>query len=506
MNAYIPPILGQRGFVDITCLSAHGLGVSNVYKVNRPGVGDWIVKRIEKEYATLYKAEKTILTTLRHDFLPIIFDIFEDAQALYIAMEFIPGKSLQDLMDGEAIISETAAQRYFVQLCELFEYLHSKNVIHKDCKPSNIMLSSHNNIYLIDFGISKSPIHNPSGQSHGYTPPEQILAPETVDNRADIYALGATMYSLLTKEVPNKPTQSHITAKLNTRTDISLKFRQVILKCMAQKPSGRYQSMADVKKAILTKNWIWKTAIAMVLMLVFSVVTFFGTRIWAEETVDRLITVGDRLLAEGDYQAALYRYETYITRRPLSSTGFQRRRNALLHQGYFLVSLDMANDIEQALFHSFLEDAQYSATWAGAVNGGVNTFYAQQDWHHLTTLLAVEKVQSTLGYYLYPLLQHVHERIATYYTVLGYTHYTANQFTECVALLNGALEAYPALFDHFPLLHLRAAAMLSDILWDNTGDFDRFVIYAQEAIAAAGEDDQPLVLELLTTLDTLGRR
>ena len=503
-NGYVPPILKQKGFENVVCISPVNLGASSVYKVSRPGVGDWIVKRIEKEYAVLYRAEKNILSTLRHDFLPIIFDVFEDAQALYIAMEYIPGESLLQLIKSDSVVSEESAKKYFIQLCELFEYLHSKDVVHKDCKPSNIMLSKHDNVYLIDFGISKSPDDNPSGRSLRYASPEQLKNPDIGDHKTDIFSLGATMYSLLTKELPGKGFYDPkvVMENLKIRSDISKNFRQVILKCMAHKPSHRFQTMDEVKKALLRKDWIWKSIVAIILMLISTVIIFFGVRIWEEEATDRLIIQGNDYVAIGDYQSAMSSFETYIYRRPLSALGYDMRRAMLVNQGKYLESLEMYDQTEDSLFYHFVANyPEFRNTWVSAVDGVIGFFINTQSWNDIFTLLENSKVQ-ILGD-IDTFVQHVYSGIKDHYIAIAYAYYTERDFMVTVDVLNTALFLYPNFFYDFELLNLRAVAMLSYAVWGN-GNFDRFVVYANEALSVAQEEDAAQANELRNTLNALG--
>ena len=402
---YIPPILHQKGYTEIECISSYeSQNVSSVYKVNKPGIGYWVVKRVSKEFAILYRAEKIILTTLKHDFLPIVYEVFEDDKSLYIAMEFIPGQSFEQLINSKKKVTEVEARRYFVQLCELFGYLHSNGVVHKDCEPSNIMLSEHGNIYVIDFGVSKSGKYSPASVSQNYASPEQMADPSIGNPRTEIYSLGATMYSLLTKAPPTKENDGFkaMANKLSKRTDISLKLRRIILKCMSSKPVNRYRSMWDVKSAIEKKDWVWKIAVAISFMLVSTAITIFGFITWTSETTDSLIPRGDHLVAEGTYDLALSHYENYILRRPTSPYGYERHRRLLVHKGQYIESLVMFNANETILFDYFISrdgNMDFRNTWISAVSGTIQYLYNLQQWEEILELLMNPRVQGVLDIY-----------------------------------------------------------------------------------------------------------
>lgn len=510
---FIPQILYDKGFVDIICMSQSSLGVSSVCKVTKPGVGTWVIKRVKKEFAVLYNAEIHILTQLRHDFLPIIFDIFEDEQALYIAMEFIPGKSLYQLIASEVIVSETDARKYFLQLCDLFEYLHSKGVIHKDCKPSNIILSNNENVYLIDFGISKSSEYNPSGRSHKYASPEQIEKPDIADPRTDIYSLGATMYSLLTKEIRDG---SNATAdNLLDRADVSAKFKKIIEKCMAKDAEDRFQSMDEVKAALLKRDWKWKVVASFALILICTVVVFFGFNQWQDEVTGRLISRGNEMMSVSNYHLALSHYESYISRRPWSPDGYERRRNLLIYRGEALQSLELYES-EATHFEYFLETSvEFYNTWVAAVDKAIAHYYSREEWHMLLELLQMPTVASvvpvsqnvdmqmqvyvnlgdlysalSMGYnYNSPVLDIVYDMVHDDYFARAYTHNSNNEFRTAVNLINSALQMYPRFYSSFDMLNLRASAMLSQLLLERGEDFSVFIEYAQDAIAAASAEN-----------------
>jgi len=465
----IPPILLQKGYTEIVQINSNtNSDISAVYKVNRPGIGYWIVKRIVKEFAVMYRTEKAILTSLRHDFLPIIFDVFEDEKALYIAIEFISGESFRELMSDEVQVTEAEIRKYFLQLCEIFEYLHIRGVIHKDCKPSNVMLSDQGNVHLIDFGVSKSGKYNPGGMSQLYAPPEQIADPNIDDPRTDIYSLGATMYSLLTQETPNMDSKRQSLKKAN----ISPNLRGIILRCMEHKPSNRYQTMTDLKKAIAKKDWAWKTVAAFSAMLVSVAIIFFAFFTWSAEITDHLITRGDTLMAEGNYQLAMQHYETFIVRRPAEPLGFERRRRLLVHRGEYsqAVILDNGENNE-----NFFADSDFANAWHMAVGHAIVHYYQLRDWPALLELLDSPPVQLTLDQYKnYRLRAQIATHNGNVAAAIIYYKQLLDQYHDCIGaetylqdLLNGATLAHGEERYHFlaAAIELGYASTLTDLVY-----------------------------------------
>jgi len=560
----IPPILLQKGYTEIVQINSNtNNDISGVYKVNRPGIGYWIVKRISKEFAVMYRTEKAILTSLRHDFLPIIFDVFEDEKALYIAMEFISGDSFKQLINEKIQISEADARKYFLQLCEIFEYLHIKGVIHKDCKPSNVMLSDQGNVHLIDFGVSKSGKYNPGGMSQLYASPEQIENPNIDDPRTDIYSLGATMYSLITQEPPSENIK-----RRRVMANISPKLRGIILKCMEPKPSNRYQSMTDLKKAITRKDWAWKTLSALMAMLIFAAVVFFAYFMWMAEVTNNLIARGDRLKSEGNYHMAMQHYETYVARRPTEPVGFERQRRLLIHRGEYSLAATLCLDEKQ---EKFFADSEFANTWNVAVSHAIVYYYQSENWDILLELLDGYWVQHTLDpykiyslrayaatakndtqnaiYYYQQLLHYHYDGIAAYThmqnllngaalahgqdryyflsAAIGHEYVTSltaqayNMMIEHIAtevwtymesgdllradyLLAEMFEKYPTLALEFELLHMRVAVAQRRILLGTDYGIQDLEYHILSALAAATENDTVAAEELQNLLEIIG--
>ncbi|MDE7376421.1 MAG: serine/threonine protein kinase [Muribaculaceae bacterium] len=166
-----------------------------------------LVGRLEDKFRT----EAKRLFNLKHPGIVSVTDILEENGTSYYVMDFILGRSLQSVIDCEGPLHEARALRYISQVMEALEYVHGKNMLHLDIKPDNIMIEGEtDSAILIDFGVSKQydeiDGHNTStimGQTPGYAPPEQAgNSLRQFTPAADIYALGATLYTALTGCVP----------------------------------------------------------------------------------------------------------------------------------------------------------------------------------------------------------------------------------------------------------------------------------------------------------------
>ncbi len=154
--------------------------------------------------------ETTLLSRLNHPAIPDIIDRFNADGMVYLVLEFGGTKTLgseRKRLGGRIPYAKLAP--WITQLCDVLGYLHAQNppVVHRDLKPDNVLLDDHERVMLIDFGIAKqakaSEATRTMGRAatEGFSPPEQALGTGT-DHRADIYALGATLYYLLTGVTP----------------------------------------------------------------------------------------------------------------------------------------------------------------------------------------------------------------------------------------------------------------------------------------------------------------
>ncbi|MBD5459494.1 MAG: serine/threonine protein kinase, partial [Lachnospiraceae bacterium] len=102
------------------------------------------------------RTEVDILKNLRHSYLPQVLDFIESSEGIYTVMDFIPGKSMRQMLEEGHIFTEKEVLKYTRQLCEALDYLHSQNppIVHGDIKPDNIMVTPEGNVCLIDFNIS----------------------------------------------------------------------------------------------------------------------------------------------------------------------------------------------------------------------------------------------------------------------------------------------------------------------------------------------------------------
>ncbi len=154
--------------------------------------------------------EARALYTLNHPGIIHVYDVFEENNTAYFVMDYIDGCSLQDMLQHFGVFNEADALYFIRQVAEALKHVHASNRLHLDLKPDNIMVDNHGRTVLIDFGASKfydekngKNFSMVVGLTPGYAPPEQSADCLKVFSAAtDIYALGATLYTMLTGKTP----------------------------------------------------------------------------------------------------------------------------------------------------------------------------------------------------------------------------------------------------------------------------------------------------------------
>lgn len=219
------------------------------------------MKQRELNSLAIYKT----LKELNNPHVPQIYRLITRDGKLIVVEEHIDGQTLEEFFIYRQL-DEALTEKILLQLCDCLAVLHKKNIIHRDLKPSNIMLTEENFIKLIDFGIAR--FFKPSSTAdtelmgtRGYAPPEQfgLFDFGQTDRRSDIYALGMTIKNLLGEDYDGR-------------------FRKVLDKCTSFEPSQRFQSVAELRRAILSSKRSFKPFKIFVAAIV-GVAIFFLPRI-----------------------------------------------------------------------------------------------------------------------------------------------------------------------------------------------------------------------------------
>ena len=213
--------------------------------------------------------EASVLARLDHPNLPKVSDFFTEHERDYLVMDYVPGDDLKSLMDQarrkNKFLPVESVLEWANQLADALEHLHGQDppVIHRDIKPSNLKLNPNGLIKLVDFGLVKQLVPDEMTvtviQGRGtatYTPLEQYGGDTGhTDSRSDIYALGATLYHLLTNQPPLEAKQrflrpSQMPAPSSINPAIPPEAEEAILWAMALHPDERPTSIHDFRLAL----------------------------------------------------------------------------------------------------------------------------------------------------------------------------------------------------------------------------------------------------------------
>lgn len=210
-----------------------------------------------------FSREARMLANLHHLNLPRVTDYFMlPDQGQYLVMDFVEGVNLQEMVAKKGgRLSEEQAIKWVRQVCDALDYLHAHQppIIHRDIKPQNIIITPEDRAMLVDFGIAK--VYDPQlsttlgakAVTPGYSPPEQYGMGST-DARSDVYALGATLYTLLTGQEPIESIQRSIGESMPgprlINPVVSQPIEAAILKAMQISPSQRFSTISDLRSAL----------------------------------------------------------------------------------------------------------------------------------------------------------------------------------------------------------------------------------------------------------------
>ena len=208
-------------------------------------------KSVARRNIEKFLKEAKTMAELNHEGVVKVNDVFEENNTAYYVMDYIEGKSLAEQLP----IAQEQALAYIKQAAEALQYVHTKGILHLDIKPANIMINQSGKAVLIDFGISKhydsegkGTSSSTQGYSSGYSPIEQMtpgglkqFTPPT-----DIYALGATLYKIISGTTPPASTDLADEETLSRPENMSREVFGFINKCMQQKRKDRPQTMSEV--------------------------------------------------------------------------------------------------------------------------------------------------------------------------------------------------------------------------------------------------------------------
>lgn len=210
-----------------------------------------VIEGEDSELGARFRQEALTLAKLTHPGIVHSIDAGEAGGLLYLVMEFVDGTDLANLIRREGRLSTETVLQVLVPVCEALEYAHRRGILHRDLKPANLLLTREGVVKIADFGIAKHLEDGPLGgltQTNVSLGSPDFLAPEAwtpnavLDARADIYALGVTLYQMLTGEVPRGFWEMP-----SVMVGADPRFDAIIERSLQPRPEARYASAAEMR-------------------------------------------------------------------------------------------------------------------------------------------------------------------------------------------------------------------------------------------------------------------
>ena len=254
--------IGTGGMADVYKAKCHKLNRFVAIKILKQEFNE------NKDFVSKFQIEAQATAGLMHTNIVNVYDVGNDQDVHYIVMELVEGITLKRYISKKVRLTVKESISIAIQMSNGIEAAHKNNIIHRDIKPQNIIISKDGKVKVTDFGIAKAVSSNTvstnvMGSVH-YTSPEQARGGFS-DEKSDIYSLGVTMYEMITGRVPfNGETTVAIAIKHIQETikspkeivpEIPVSLEQIILKCTEKSPDRRYSKMSevieDLKKSLL---------------------------------------------------------------------------------------------------------------------------------------------------------------------------------------------------------------------------------------------------------------
>jgi serine/threonine protein kinase len=236
-----------------------------VYQAHDPQIDRMVALKVlrpdrvvSQDFVLRFLREAKAIGRISHASIVTVYDVGQDHGTIYIAMEFLEGRPLNEVIKGRTLPVSEAAEMC-AQVAEALGYAHSRGIIHRDIKPSNIILTPDNRIKLTDFGIARIEDPEAAQQTQAgdilgtpvYMAPEQVMG-QKADGRTDLYALGVIAYEMVTgnrpfgggniaaifQSITHEPPEDPMKAGHFDNRELA----DIILKSLSKDPAGRFQT------------------------------------------------------------------------------------------------------------------------------------------------------------------------------------------------------------------------------------------------------------------------
>ncbi len=250
-------VLGQGGMGEVMLVTDRVIGRDVALKRTRHAVDDG-----REQFAR----EALLQGRLEHPSIVPVYDVARAADgALFFTMRRVRGRSLAEVL-GTATIeySRVRLLQVFNQICLAAHFAHEHGIVHCDIKPANIMLGDYGEVYLLDWGIARTPLDTSDAVSGtvAYMSPEQARGERRLDRRSDVYALGAILFEILTRSPLHEPApvadvlsriEQGIDARASVRApsaDVPPELEQICVKATAKEVQDRHATARELADAV----------------------------------------------------------------------------------------------------------------------------------------------------------------------------------------------------------------------------------------------------------------
>ncbi|MCK6626399.1 MAG: protein kinase [Anaerolineae bacterium] len=286
MSLGTDPFIGAKlGSYEILEAIGEG-GMARIYKGFHPELNRYTAIKVvnwglqeDPEFTERFRREAQAIAILRHPNIVQIFDFGKHTSGYFMVMEFIDGSDLQvqlrEYRDRQELLPKDRVIRVIRDVAAALDYAHSRGVIHRDVKPSNIMITREGQPILTDFGLVMLPTHksqatigNTFGTPH-YVAPEQAISSAAAVAASDIYSLGVILYEMITGQLPfddDSPLSvalKHISdpppAPTSVNPNLPADVEDVVLQALSKDPADRFATAGDMASA-LEMSWSSKGA------------------------------------------------------------------------------------------------------------------------------------------------------------------------------------------------------------------------------------------------------
>ncbi len=257
--------IGSGGMSDVYKAKCHKLNRYVAIKVLKPEYSE------DKTFVSKFKAEAQAAAGLMHANIVNVYDVGEENGIYYIVMELVEGITLKKYIEKKGVLGVREAVSIAIQVAQGIDAAHKHNIVHRDIKPQNIIISKEGKVKVTDFGIARAASSNTinssvMGSVH-YISPEQARGGYS-DEKSDIYSFGITLYEMLTGKVPFEGDttvaialqhiQDEIVSPRQYVPEIPVSVEKIVLKCTQKRTERRYQNMtdliADLKRSLVTPD------------------------------------------------------------------------------------------------------------------------------------------------------------------------------------------------------------------------------------------------------------